>query len=71
MRFISLSLGDALIFLQLGSGLTRNYSEHKVRPWSGPERLMFTDCSLVFRKSFETFDDGKFAHTFRKPSARN
>jgi hypothetical protein len=31
--------------------------------WSGVERLMFPDCSLVFRKSFETFDGGTFNHT--------
>jgi hypothetical protein len=29
-------------------GLTRNYREHKVSLWSGTERLMFPDCSLVF-----------------------
>ena len=32
--------------------------------WSGPERLMFPDCSPVFRKSFETSDGGKLTHTF-------
>jgi hypothetical protein len=31
---------------------------------------MFPDCSLVFRKSFEIFDGGKFAHTFTETSAQ-
>jgi hypothetical protein len=34
-------------------GLTRNSREHKVSLWSGPEQLIFPDCSLVFRKSFD------------------
>src|SRR5258708_34964180 len=49
---------------------TRNNREHKVSLWSGPERIMFPDCSLVLRKSFETTDGGKFAHTFTETSAR-
>jgi len=31
---------------------------------------MFPDRSLVFRKSFETFDGGQFTHTFTETSAK-
>jgi hypothetical protein len=46
--------------------LQGNSREHRVGLWSGLERLIFPESSLVLRKSFETFDGGKLTHTFTK-----